>query len=116
MILQLQCWNAKNTFVVKRGKGAGYSGVDNPLFIRENNKMYYGQAADKMGELAKAIEALEPVGGNKKSEAVAIKMEEIVVEPDLTPLAEPGLKLGVIREDSEKWEKRVGITPAVCAY
>jgi len=114
----LEVWNAKNTFVVKRGKGAGYSGVDNPLFIRENNKMYYGQAADKMAELATAISQLEPAGGpgKKGSGSVDIKIEDVVVEiVTLEPPATPGLKLGVIAEDSEVWEKRVGVTPTVCA-
>ena len=76
----LQVWKAKQTFVVKRGKGTGYSGVDNPLFIRENNKMYYGQAADKMAELCEAVRALEPKGGAKKGGDVAVKMEQVEVE------------------------------------
>ena len=48
-------------------------------FIKDNNKMYYGQAADKMAELCEGVRALEPKGG-AKSGSVAIKMEEVEVE------------------------------------
>ena len=34
---------AHNVIVVKRGKGAGYSGIENALFYRDNCRMLYGQ-------------------------------------------------------------------------
>jgi NAD(P) transhydrogenase subunit beta len=40
----LEVWKAKQVFVSKRGQGAGYSGIENPLFYRENTRMFYGDA------------------------------------------------------------------------
>ena len=36
----LECWKAKQVFVSKRGQGTGYSGIENPLFFKENTRMY----------------------------------------------------------------------------
>ena len=35
---------ARTVFVLKRGKGTGFSGIENPLFTRENTVMIYGDA------------------------------------------------------------------------
>ncbi|MEM1341255.1 MAG: NAD(P)(+) transhydrogenase (Re/Si-specific) subunit beta, partial [Pseudomonadota bacterium] len=40
----LEVWKAKQTFVLKRGQGTGYSGIENPLFFKDNTRMYYGDA------------------------------------------------------------------------
>ncbi|KQV22125.1 pyridine nucleotide transhydrogenase [Rhizobium sp. Root1203] len=40
----LEVWKAKHVFVSKRGQGTGYSGIENPLFFRENTRMFYGDA------------------------------------------------------------------------
>ncbi len=40
----VEVWHAKQVFVCKRGAGAGYSGIENPLFYKENTRMYYGDA------------------------------------------------------------------------
>lgn len=47
----LEVWKAKQVFVFKRGKGAGYSGIENPLFYRENSRMVYGDAKASVDEL-----------------------------------------------------------------
>ncbi|OCX64533.1 NAD(P) transhydrogenase subunit beta [Thioclava sp. SK-1] len=47
----LEVWKAKQVFVSKRGQGTGYSGIENPLFFKENTRMYYGDAKQSMGEL-----------------------------------------------------------------
>ena len=40
----LECWKARQVFVSKRGQGTGYSGMGNPLFYKENTRMFYGDA------------------------------------------------------------------------
>ena len=52
-------WTAKTVFVVKRGKGTGFSGVENPLFTKDNTLMIYGDAKGVLGNLVKEIKALD---------------------------------------------------------
>ncbi|MGR3443515.1 MAG: NAD(P)(+) transhydrogenase (Re/Si-specific) subunit beta [Thalassococcus profundi] len=47
----LECWKAKNVFVSKRGQGTGYSGIENPLFFKDNTRMFYGDAKKSLDEL-----------------------------------------------------------------
>jgi NAD(P) transhydrogenase subunit beta len=47
----LEVWKAKQVFVSKRGQGTGYSGIENPLFFKENTRMFYGDAKASVGEL-----------------------------------------------------------------
>jgi NAD(P) transhydrogenase subunit beta len=51
----LEVWKGETTIVLKRGMAAGYAGVDNPLFIRENTRMLFGDARDSLEALAKAL-------------------------------------------------------------
>ncbi|WP_273282427.1 NAD(P)(+) transhydrogenase (Re/Si-specific) subunit beta [Pseudooceanicola atlanticus] len=52
----LECWKAKQVFVSKRGQGTGYSGIENPLFYKDNTRMYYGDAKDSIGNLLPKID------------------------------------------------------------
>ncbi len=52
----LEVWKAKQVFVSKRGQGTGYSGIENPLFYKENTRMYYGDAKDSIGALLSKID------------------------------------------------------------
>ena len=47
----LECWKAKQVFVSKRGQGTGYSGIENPLFYKENTRMFYGDAKASLDSL-----------------------------------------------------------------
>ncbi|MDO6588539.1 NAD(P)(+) transhydrogenase (Re/Si-specific) subunit beta, partial [Salipiger sp. 1_MG-2023] len=47
----LEVWKAKQVFVSKRGQGTGYSGIENPLFYKDNTRMFYGDAKASLGEL-----------------------------------------------------------------
>ena len=52
----LECWKAKLVIVSKRGQGTGYSGIENPLFYKDNTRMFYGDAK-------KSLDALLPLVG-----------------------------------------------------
>jgi NAD(P) transhydrogenase subunit beta len=52
----LECWKAKQVFVSKRGQGTGYSGIENPLFFKENTRMFYGDAKASIDKLLPMIE------------------------------------------------------------
>src|SRR6056300_278561 len=51
----LECWKAKQVFVSKRGQGTGYSGIENPLFFKENTRMFYGDAKASLDQLLMVI-------------------------------------------------------------
>jgi NAD(P) transhydrogenase subunit beta len=51
----LECWKAKQVFVSKRGQGTGYSGIENPLFFKENTRMFYGDAKASLDKLMTKI-------------------------------------------------------------
>ena len=52
----LECWKAKQVFVSKRGQGTGYSGIENPLFFKENTRMFYGDAKASLDTLLPKID------------------------------------------------------------
>ncbi|MGI9363575.1 MAG: NAD(P)(+) transhydrogenase (Re/Si-specific) subunit beta [Rhizobiaceae bacterium] len=51
----LEVWKAKQVFVSKRGAGTGYSGVENPLFFKENTRMFYGDAKASIDALLQRL-------------------------------------------------------------
>ena len=52
----LECWKAKQVFVSKRGQGTGYSGIENPLFFKDNTRMFYGDAKASLDKLLPMID------------------------------------------------------------
>ncbi|MDW4496935.1 NAD(P)(+) transhydrogenase (Re/Si-specific) subunit beta [Sulfitobacter sp. D35] len=52
----LECWKAKQVFVSKRGQGTGYSGIENPLFFKDNTRMFYGDAKESLNKLLPLID------------------------------------------------------------
>ena len=52
----LECWKAKQVFVSKRGQGTGYSGIENPLFYKDNTRMFYGDAKASLSSLLPKID------------------------------------------------------------
>ncbi|WP_375280582.1 NAD(P)(+) transhydrogenase (Re/Si-specific) subunit beta [Pseudooctadecabacter sp.] len=52
----LECWKAKQVFVSKRGQGTGYSGIENPLFFKDNTRMFYGDAKASLDALLGKID------------------------------------------------------------
>ncbi|MES0873056.1 NAD(P)(+) transhydrogenase (Re/Si-specific) subunit beta [Sinimarinibacterium thermocellulolyticum] len=53
---------AKQVYVVKRGQGKGYSGVENELFFADNTNMVYGDAQKVMVAMIQAVKSLEGGG------------------------------------------------------
>jgi len=52
----LEVWKARHVFVCKRGQGTGYSGIENPLFFKDNTRMFYGDAKASMDALLKQLD------------------------------------------------------------
>ncbi len=52
----LEVWKAKLVIVSKRGQGTGYSGIENPLFYKENTRMFYGDAKKSIDSLLPLID------------------------------------------------------------
>ena len=57
----LQAWKSKQVIIMKRSKGAGYAGVDNPLFYEPNAFMLLGDAKKTL----EAVVARLPQGQSK---------------------------------------------------
>jgi NAD(P) transhydrogenase subunit beta len=51
----LECWKGKTTIVMKRSMASGYAGVQNPLFFKENTRMFFGDAKDSLESVLKEI-------------------------------------------------------------
>jgi NAD(P) transhydrogenase subunit beta len=51
----LEVWNANNTIVFKRSMNAGYAGVPNPLFYKDNTSMVFGDAKGTVERILKAM-------------------------------------------------------------
>jgi len=49
---------ARNVIVIKRGKGTGFSGIENALFYLDNTRMLYGDAQKVAAELIQAVKAV----------------------------------------------------------
>jgi len=51
----LEVWKASSCIVLKRSMASGYAGVDNPLFLKDNTDMLFGDAKDSMDEVLKHL-------------------------------------------------------------
>jgi H+-translocating NAD(P) transhydrogenase subunit beta len=49
---------AKNVVVIKRGQGAGFSGIENALFYLDNTRMLYGDGQKAVAELITAVKSI----------------------------------------------------------
>ncbi|EDQ90247.1 uncharacterized protein MONBRDRAFT_16286 [Monosiga brevicollis MX1] len=53
----IQVWKSKKVIFMKRSMAAGYAGVDNPVFFKENTDMLLGNAKDTCDAINKALQA-----------------------------------------------------------
>ena len=47
----LEVWKARQVIISKRGQGRGYSGIENPLFYKDNSRMLYGDAKASLDQI-----------------------------------------------------------------
>jgi len=52
----LEVWHGKHTIVLKRSMATGYSGVENPLFFKDNTRMLFGDARESLGALLRELQ------------------------------------------------------------
>ncbi len=56
----LHVWEAREVIVFKRSMAAGYAGVQNPLFFRDNSRMLFGDARDRVEDIVRELAAVAP--------------------------------------------------------
>ena len=54
----LKVWESNNVVILKRSMNPGYAGVQNPLFFKENSKMYFGDAKESLQRLSSELKNL----------------------------------------------------------
>jgi len=52
----LEVWKAAQVIISKRGQGRGYSGIENPLFFKDNSRMLYGDAKASLDQILAQID------------------------------------------------------------
>lgn len=102
---------------MKRSLNAGYAGVDNPLFINDNNSMYLGDAKDSVEKLVTLIgdDVVAQTGKDGGDiEAPQEKAKQKAVEEFIANIpslrSSAFLKVGVVKEIAEN-EAKVAIVP-----
>lgn len=116
----LEVWKAKRSITMKRSLRVGYAGVDNPLFVKENNYMFLGDAKTSMDKLINLIgetkvEQVKTANGDLEN-AKMVKEEK--VDPffaDIPNLQKKTfLRVGICKESSpDGGEKRVAMVPEI---
>ncbi len=53
----LECWKGDTTIVMKRSMASGYAGVGNPLFVKDNTRMLFGDANTMLQAVLKSLKS-----------------------------------------------------------
>ena len=51
----LKVWDAERVIVFKRSMNTGYAGVQNPLFFRDNSRMLFGDARERVEDILRSL-------------------------------------------------------------
>jgi len=103
-----EVWKSKMVCVFKRGSGTGYAGIDNPLFVKPNTRMFFGSADKSVKDI---LGELKGKAGDNGPAVKEVKKEEVVEsEPDDGVYPDPQMIIGVPKEVLQG-ERRVAITP-----
>ena len=51
----LTVWDADDVIVFKRSMATGYAGVLNPLFLRDNSALLFGDAKERVEDILRAL-------------------------------------------------------------
>ncbi|AKT50499.1 Re/Si-specific NAD(P)(+) transhydrogenase subunit beta [Arsenicicoccus sp. oral taxon 190] len=51
----LEVWHARDVIVFKRSMSTGYAGVQNPLFFKDNTRMLFGDAKERVDDILRAL-------------------------------------------------------------
>lgn len=54
----LEVWKAAHVIMMKRGRAAGYAGIDNPLYYHDNTHMLFGDAGETMNALVARLRSI----------------------------------------------------------
>ncbi|OMJ66621.1 hypothetical protein SteCoe_36473 [Stentor coeruleus] len=104
-------WESKHVVVFKRGAGAGYSQVDNPLFIKPNTRMFYGDAAKSIADLLKGVKDAD-LGSSKAANIEEEHDQQEAIADLLKDLPNAHMSIGVLKERAHL-ERRVAMTPTM---
>ncbi len=51
----LEVWKARDVIVFKRSMATGYAGVQNPLFFKDNSRMLFGDAKERVEDIVRSL-------------------------------------------------------------
>jgi len=54
----IEVWKSKQVIFMKRSMGGGYADLDNPVFFKENTKMFLGNAKDTVESLVQEYQSV----------------------------------------------------------
>ncbi|MEO0826470.1 MAG: NAD(P)(+) transhydrogenase (Re/Si-specific) subunit beta [Cyanobacteria bacterium J06639_16] len=68
----MEVWRSTDVIVLKRSLGAGYAGVANPLFYKENTQMLFGDAKANVNAILSELAASGSAQGSAKLATAAV--------------------------------------------